>query len=236
MSGRRSKDRESSYRVGIQVVCPCQSDAIGLCVHTESVELRLSQCDRLYSSLPPPSLSPPPSLLYALFSRISVTLILRTKKLFETVSEAKTDDGIAHEICDRFDFFPRQRSPFFLPSLKRFSSCFYTIRARRVMPRPRLSIPVPRLSPLTGTTYTATPLRRTFATPPPNPPTPPTPPTASTSRRSIVDITLIGVGGASLTGYLLYKMNEKKGTREGSNELAGKEGERSAFTIPVLEQ
>ncbi|GAA6007907.1 hypothetical protein JCM11491_006533 [Sporobolomyces phaffii] len=98
------------------------------------------------------------------------------------------------------------------------------------MPRPRLSVPLPRI-PSTS----SVPLRRSFATPPPSTPPPPPPAPTSTSRRSLVDITLIGIGGASLTGYLLWKMNEKKSAKD-VNELGGKEGERSAFTIPVLEQ
>lgn len=104
------------------------------------------------------------------------------------------------------------------------------------MPRPRLSIPLPRVP--SG----PSPIRRSFATPTSssssssssaNPSPASSTSSSSTHRRSIVDITLIGVGGASLTGYLLYKMNEKKSA---SATRDAPEGERSAFTIPVLEQ
>ncbi|GAA5895174.1 type 2C protein phosphatase PTC5 [Sporobolomyces salmoneus] len=111
------------------------------------------------------------------------------------------------------------------------------------MPRPRISIPLPRLP----TTPSTSLLRRSFASPPSSssssssssPPSSssssssPSPPSSS-QRRSIVDIALIGIGGASLTGYLLYKMNEKKSASNTIKENV--EGERSAFTIPVLEQ
>ena len=107
--------------------------------------------------------------------------------------------------------------------------------ALRVMP-PRPRIPLPRLRPSASLPLTSS-SPRSFASSPSNPPPPPPPPApASTpSRRSIVDITLIGIGGASLTGYLLYRMNEGKNNKDDST-LTGKEGERNAFTIPVLEQ
>ncbi|GAA5924529.1 type 2C protein phosphatase PTC5 [Sporobolomyces koalae] len=107
------------------------------------------------------------------------------------------------------------------------------------MPRPRIRLPLARLGssgPTSGS------FARSFATSSSGAPSgsttsstasaSSTTPSSTTSRRSIVDIALIGVGGASLTGYLLYKMNEKK---HDGNDTAP-EGERSAFTIPVLEQ
>ncbi|GAA5985618.1 hypothetical protein JCM5350_004110 [Sporobolomyces pararoseus] len=113
------------------------------------------------------------------------------------------------------------------------------------MPRPRISLPV---VPRSNSSF---PIRRSFATPPPSSTSPSPPssssssttssspssssaPGSSSSRRSIVDITLIGIGGASLTGYLLYKMNEKKSTSQ-SSEASSSE-RNNAFTIPVLEQ
>ncbi|GAA5959133.1 hypothetical protein JCM3765_006352 [Sporobolomyces pararoseus] len=108
------------------------------------------------------------------------------------------------------------------------------------MPRPRISLPVPRLTP-----STSFPIRRSFASPPPSATSPPSTastsgsgpsPPGSSSRRSIVDITLIGIAGASLTGYLLYKMNERKSSSAKEGGLTSEGSERNAFTIPVLEQ
>ncbi|GAA5853610.1 hypothetical protein JCM5353_004264 [Sporobolomyces roseus] len=103
-------------------------------------------------------------------------------------------------------------------------------------PRPR--IPLPRLRPSPSLPPSSSP--RSFASSPASgsstTPPPPPPPASTPSRRSIVDITLIGIGGASLTGYLLYRMNEGKNHKDDSSGLIGREGERNAFTIPVLEQ
>lgn len=108
----------------------------------------------------------------------------------------------------------------------------------RVMP-PRPRIPLPRLRPSPSLPLTSS-SPRSFASSPGSgsstSPPPPPPPASTPSRRSIVDITLIGIGGASLTGYLLYRMNEGKNHKDDSSGLIGREGERNAFTIPVLEQ
>ncbi|GAA6064354.1 hypothetical protein JCM10212_001835 [Sporobolomyces blumeae] len=91
-------------------------------------------------------------------------------------------------------------------------------------PLVRLRSPIPSPSPFVRSTVH----RRSLATSPPSP----------SSRRSIVDLTLIGLGGASLTGYLLYKMSENNRPSSSAEAPASESdhARRNAFTIPVLEQ
>ncbi|GAA5998039.1 type 2C protein phosphatase PTC5 [Rhodotorula paludigena] len=52
--------------------------------------------------------------------------------------------------------------------------------------------------------------------------------TVAPSRRSLLDLTLIGILGASVTGFLLY--------RRTGDDMAQHEGDRPSFTVPVVEQ
>lgn len=58
--------------------------------------------------------------------------------------------------------------------------------------------------------------------------TAPTPP----ARRSVVDSALIAVAGLSITGFLLYKSQGSSEPMDNGSEG----GQRSSFTVPVVEQ
>ncbi|GAA5885080.1 hypothetical protein JCM6882_007220 [Rhodosporidiobolus microsporus] len=64
------------------------------------------------------------------------------------------------------------------------------------------------------------PLSRRYATSPPPP-----------GRRSAYDLALLGIGGAGLTGFLLWK-----GKGQSHEMPTSSEGERTSFTVPVVEQ
>lgn len=94
---------------------------------------------------------------------------------------------------------------------RRSSLCL--LPTRRAMPSPRLR-PFAALRPL----YTPLqPRLRSYSTPP-----------TPVARRSLVDIALVGVAGASAVGWMVWRNRAKE------EEIL--EGDAASFTVPVLAQ
>lgn len=80
-------------------------------------------------------------------------------------------------------------------------------------PLGRIRLPLRPLTPSLST-------RRSLATAPPTP----------AARRSLLDLGLIAAGGVAVTGLLFAS------SRRNKSDMAGDDGDRPSFTVPVLSQ
>lgn len=59
--------------------------------------------------------------------------------------------------------------------------------------------------------------------------------TTPIKRRSVVDLTLLGIVGAGISGFLLYNRANRQ-RQEEESAMVNQEGKRGVFTVPVLSQ